>query len=182
MRATELAHFLLRQKIKSGDLVIDATVGNGHDTLFLAERVGVSGRVLGFDIQEDALTQAAQLVGLLPQVSLVHAGHETLSQHLSTGDEAAAVMFNLGYLPGGSKDITTRAETTLAALEQALEAIRAGGLVTVILYCGHEGGESEAGAVRTFLQRLPGAYVVNRYARLNAQAPAPELVVVERQE
>ena len=126
MRATEFAHFLLRQKLKSGDFVIDATVGNGHDSLLLAERVGIEGRVLGFDIQKAALTLAAHLVGLLPQVSLIHAGHETLSEHLSADEEVAAVMFNLGYLPGGPKEIITRAETTLAALEQALSHMRPG--------------------------------------------------------
>lgn len=182
MRATELAHFLLRQKLKSGDFVVDATVGNGHDTLFLAERVGTAGRVLGFDIQKAALTQAAHLVGLLPQVTLVHAGHETLSEHFAADEEVAAVMFNLGYLPGGPKEIITRAETTLAALEQALAHIREGGLITITLYCGHEGGESEAEAVRSFLQKQPAVFEVNRHVRLNAHSPAPELIVVERLE
>lgn len=182
MRATEFAHLLMRQAVKPGDPVVDATVGNGHDTLFLAERVGPSGSVLGFDIQQAALTQAGKHVDGHPQVTLIHAGHEHLAEHLAANgyDRLAAVMFNLGYLPGAPKDIMTRTQTTLAALDQALSHLEIHGLVTLVLYPGHSGGAEEARAVRSYAQGLSQAFAVTHYARINSGRPAPELLAIER--
>lgn len=190
MRATELAHLLVRQSVKAGDWVVDATVGNGHDTALLAELVGPSGRVFGFDIQEAALAATAERVGNAPQVRLVHAGHEKLAEHISANEAAdgpatgdgrlAAVMFNLGYLPGAPKTITTRKETTLAGLEQALAHLRLHGLITLVLYPGHPGGAQEADAVRSYAQDLVQDFAVVHYARINSLRPAPELLVIER--
>lgn len=181
LRATELAHLLMRQSLKPGDWVVDATVGNGHDTLLLAELVGSSGRVIGFDVQEAALAAATERVDGLPQVKLIHAGHENLAEHLPVDrhKRLAAVMFNLGYLPGASKEIMTRSETTLAALKQALTHLKMHGLVTLVLYPGHPGGEEEAEAVRSYAQQLPQAFAVTGYARINSLSPAPELIVIE---
>lgn len=186
MRATERAHHLLSQSIKPGDRVVDATVGNGHDTLFLAKLVGPSGRVFGFDVQEMALEVAAKLVDEMSQVTLIRDGHENLAKHLPANDTAngdrqlSAVMFNLGYLPGGSRDIITRPRTTVSALEQALDHLKLHGLVTVVLYPGHPGGEEEADAVRSYTQDVPQEFDVSQNARTNTLAPAPELLVIER--
>ena len=123
IRATELAQLVLRQTIKPGDWAVDATVGNGHDTLFLAQRVGPPGRVFGFDVQAAALASAAERVLGLDQITLFHAGHEHLAERLPAEAKGrlAAAMFNLGYLPGGSHEIVTRTQTTLAGLSQALD-------------------------------------------------------------
>ena len=182
LRSTELAHDLMRRTLKPGDWAVDATVGNGHDTQFLADLVGPTGHVIGFDVQDAALAAADQLVGGLPQVTLVHAGHEKLANHLPAEAQGrlAAVMFNLGYLPGASHDVTTKAETTLAGLEQALANLSVGGLVTLVLYPGHPGGAEEADAVRSFAEDLPDDFAVAHYARLNARRPAPELLAIER--
>jgi len=182
LRATELAHILMRQSLKHGDWAIDATVGNGHDTSLLAELVGSSGCVIGFDVQEAALAAAATRVKSMPQVKLVHAGHEYLTERLPADGHhrLAAVMFNLGYLPGAPKEIITRAETTLSALKQALTHLKVHGLVTLILYPGHPGGEEETEAVRSYVKQLTEAFAVTGYARINAVRPAPELIVIER--
>ena len=182
LRATELAHLLMRQSLKPGDWAVDATVGNGHDTLLLAELVGSSGRVIGFDVQEVALAAATVRVAGLPQIKLIHAGHENLAEFLPVDkhERLAAVVFNLGYLPGASKEIVTRSETTLAALKQALTHLKTHGLVTLVLYPGHPGGEEEAEAVRSYVQQLPQAFAVTGYARINSMGPAPELIVIER--
>ena len=182
MRATELAHLLLRQSLRPGDQVVDATVGNGHDTLFLAKLVGPQGHVFGFDIQQAALAEAAKNVEGLSQVTLIHVGHEKLAERLPedcTG-QLAAVMFNLGYLPGASKDITTQTETTLIALEQAIANLKTHGLITLVLYPGHTEGAKEAQPVRSYAQQLGQDYAVTHYKRLNTQRPAPELLVIER--
>jgi len=182
IRATELAHLLMRQSVEPGDWVVDATVGNGHDTLLLAELVGPGGRVFGFDVQEAALAEADRRVNGLPQVVLVHAGHEQLTAHLPAEgyNQLAAAMFNLGYLPGAPKDIMTRTETTLAALEQALIHLKIHGLVTIVLYPGHAGGEEETEAVRSYAQGLAQDFSVTHHARINSLRPAPELLVIKR--
>ncbi len=182
LRTTEFAHYLVRQTLEPGDWAVDATVGNGHDTLFLAELVGPAGHVLGFDVQEAALAAAGRHVDGLSQVMLVHAGHETLSERLPEEgrERLSAVMFNLGYLPGADHDVTTNTDTTLAGLEQALANLSVGGLVTLVLYPGHPGGAEEADAVRSFAEDLPDDFAVAHYARINSKRPAPELLAIER--
>ncbi len=193
MRATEIAHMLVERVVKTGDLVVDATTGNGHDTLFLANLVGSTGRVIGLDIQESAIQSTHRLVANLNQVRLVHDGHENMtavvqdsikdpsdnhSSDCSSG--LAAVMFNLGYLPGGSKNITTQTETTLSALDQALALLRSGGLVTLVLYPGHAGGAEESSAVRAHVDNLGPGFSIARYHRIKSRKPAPELLAIER--
>lgn len=182
MRTTDLAQLMLAQTLKAGDWAIDATVGNGHDTVWLAQRVGPEGRVFGFDVQREALAVAAERVRGHSQVTLIHAGHEWMRERLPPEAEGriAAVMFNLGYLPGAAKDVITRTETTLAALEQALNWLSAGGIVTVAVYPGHAGGDGEADAVRNWARGLPGAFAASAHSRINARTAAPELVVIER--
>lgn len=182
MRATELAHVLIRRTVKPGDRVVDATAGNGHDTLFLADLVGPTGHVHGFDVQKAALDITAQRLEGRPQVTLVHAGHETLGQHIPAdgAGSLSAVMFNLGYLPGASKDVVTCTETTLAALRQSVDRLAPGGLVTLVLYSGHPGGAEEAAATRSFAEGLCEEFSVSRYARINTCRPAPELLAIER--
>src|ERR1700741_700591 len=106
--------------LPEGGLAVDATVGNGYDTLFLAHRVGPGGMVLGFDVQKAALAGARELlkfVGSTGRVSLIHDSHARLENYLPAGAKVQAAMFNLGYLPRGNREIITRPETTIAALE-----------------------------------------------------------------
>lgn len=182
MRVSELAHVLVQPALHAGAWAVDATVGNGHDTVWLAGKVGPSGRVFGFDVQAEALMLAGEAVRAMGHVALVHAGHERMAEMLpaEARGRIAAVMFNLGYLPGANKALVTRVETTLAALHQALELVRCGGMVSVIVYPGHQGGAGEAEAVRAWTRTLPGAFAASVHARVNAKGAAPELVLVER--
>ncbi len=179
---TEMAHRIVRPALTPGAWAVDATAGNGHDTAFLAACVGPGGRVFGFDVQADALAATAARVQGLPQVTLVHAGHQELQMRLpaESHGQLAAVMFNLGYLPGAAKDVTTTTETTLAALSQALELLRVGGLVTMALYPGHPAGLEEAETVRRAAQRTPPAFAASMTERLNAVNAAPQLLIIER--
>lgn len=182
LRATEHAQLLVRDVLREGDWAVDATAGNGHDTVFLAGIVGPTGRVFGFDVQEAAVHAASVRLSGLPQVSLIHCGHELLAERLPPDAQGriAAVMFNLGYLPGGSKAVTTCAETTLAALYQALVLLKPGGIVTLVLYPGHPGGREEANAVRDHGRCLGPSFAVTHSVRLNTIEPAPELLCIER--
>src|SRR6516165_672501 len=103
-----------------GALAVDATVGNGYDTLFLAHRVGPRGKVLGFDVQKAALAGARELlkfVGSLDRVSLIHDSHSHLENYLPQGALVHGAMFNLGYLPRGNRELIARPDTTILALE-----------------------------------------------------------------
>jgi predicted methyltransferase len=182
MRITELAHTILRPTLKAGDWCVDATTGHGHDTFFLAGAVSPSGRVFGFDVQAAALAATAARAHGLPQVTLFPCGHEHMSACLppDARGRLAAVMFNLGYLPGAGKSVATRTGTTVRALAQALDLVRPGGHLTVALYSGHPGGADEAAAVAALAASLPPAYASSRFGRLNAAGPAPELLIIER--
>lgn len=151
----------VERALSPGDLAIDATVGNGRDTAFLAERVGPTGLVIGLDVQQSALdaTSARLLdLGLSTRARLVRSGHERMADivaELAPGRRPRAVMFNLGYRPGGDHSIITRAETTIPALVAALDLTPPGGVVTAVCYPGHEGGEAEMEAVLQWAGRIP---------------------------
>lgn len=155
MSLLKLAHQTIQQTIQTGDTVIDATVGNGHDTLFLAEQVGRTGRVYGFDIQQTALDSAAQRLNNLEQVKLILASHSDMKQHipLEQHGKIKAVMFNLGYLPKSDKSIITQSENTISALNAACELLALNGVITVLAYTGHQGGAEEADCVEHWLKQ-----------------------------
>lgn len=184
----DAAHWLAGRAVDSGGLAIDATVGNGHDTLFLTQAVGPQGQVVGFDIQEEALNETRRRVRAdAPEASLrlVHAGHETMADHLSESVTGTvdAVMFNLGYLPGGDHAITTEPETTCRALDTSVNLLRPGGLITVVAYTGHEGGEKEAQAVEAWGAARPDdAFRVLSYQFVNQTNDPPRLYALEKRE
>ena len=133
-------------------VMIDATVGNGYDTLFMAEWGGPDARVLGIDLQAEALESAHHRLkeaGLENRVKLVQGNHADLAAYVPEDWVATVdlIMFNLGYLPGGDKTMTTCESSTLAALVAARSILRPGGYLSVIAYQGHPGGAEEAEAV-----------------------------------
>lgn len=143
-KTTELAMSVTLAYIKHGDTVVDATCGNGLDTAVLAHAVGEEGRVYAFDIQKKALIQTGARLSSqgYRNVHLLMKSFESMDEYLPE-NSASAVVFNLGYLPGGDHSITTTADSTLAGLKTALRTIRKGGIVTVVLYDGHEEGRRE---------------------------------------
>jgi hypothetical protein len=144
--------------------------------------VGSEGTVIGFDVQEVAVERAQALWetrGSEGSVELHAVGHERIRELVEC--EVAAVMFNLGYLPGGDKAVITRRETTLVALNAAVEMLREGGVLTAICYPGHEGGAEEAQAVEAWASGLAqDAFAVMRYGFMNRRKASPFLVAVER--
>ncbi|MDF1861598.1 MAG: class I SAM-dependent methyltransferase [Verrucomicrobiales bacterium] len=179
LRATGFAHRLIRERLQTGDVAVDATAGNGHDTAFLATCVGDSGKVFAFDIQEEAIRATGERCANFPQVELIHAGHEQMDLHVS--EPVKAVMFNLGYLPNGDKSKITEVETTIIAIRTSLRLLARGGLLTCILYRGHIGGEAEAEAVESELCGLDqDVYTTIRYEFLNQRNSPPALMAVEK--
>lgn len=183
----DFAHTLATRALSPGDTAVDATVGNGHDTVALARAVGPEGRVLGLDVQAEAIAATRDRLaaeGLGGRVELVRAGHETMTQHVPEAQHGrvGAVMFNLGYLPGGDASLTTSPQTTLPALDAAVRLLRPGGVVTAVLYPGHAGGAEEAAAVEDWAADLPQARAeALSYRFVNQKNDPPRLVAVEKQ-
>lgn len=176
LRITEQAHQRIRPCLAPGDCAIDATAGNGHDTLFLARLVGETGTVLACDLQPEALTRTARLLEAhgIPNAILLACSHANLNDAIPPEyhGRIGAVMFNLGYLPGGDKTYTTTTSSSLQGLQQALALLRVGGIVTVIAYPGHPGGTEETAAVEGLLRGLnPAEYTVSLPAEPIASAP-----------
>ena len=140
MRLTEQVHHELRQQLRAGDTALDATAGNGHDTLAMARLVGPQGRILAIDLQAAAIAATVR-----------------------------AMTFNLGYQPGGDPSITTTADSTVAALDAASTLLAAGGTLCVTAYRGHPGGAAEAEAVATWMtSRSSAHWSVTRHDAQNA--------------
>ncbi|MEX2578590.1 MAG: class I SAM-dependent methyltransferase [Verrucomicrobiales bacterium] len=178
-RVTELAHELVRPFLTAGDVAVDATVGNGHDTLFLAECVGKSGRVVGFDIQRDAIEASRTRTVSHPQVELHRAGHETMDRYVD--GEIQAAMFNLGYLPSGDKTLTTLPATTVAALTLASHLLATPGILTIVVYPGHEGGKAEAEAVDSWVSSIDSSdFLPVKYELVDPSNRHPWLAAVEK--
>ncbi|WP_227766030.1 tRNA (mnm(5)s(2)U34)-methyltransferase [Zhaonella formicivorans] len=179
--AVELAHQIIGNILVPGDRAVDATAGNGKDTLFLAELVGEKGKVFAFDIQEEALLRTkAKLeeANLLSRVELIQSGHETIKNFVPL--PVKAVMFNLGYLPGGNKAIITKPETTIAALQQSLTLLLPLGIISLTVYTGHPGGNEEWHSIRDFLQALPqDKYDVVIHYFLNRKETYPFTVTIQ---
>ncbi len=179
--ALGLSHELVEKALVQGDRAVDATCGNGHDTLFLARLVGPSGQVTGFDIQPAAIDQTRQRLeaaGLMDRCVLHRQSHDRMAEWVGYG--IAAVMFNLGWLPGGDHRLGTLAKTTLPALEAACDLIRPGGIVTICIYYGRESGFAERDSVLEWVRALD----TNRYAVQQTVMPnaidAPIFIAIEK--
>ena len=181
-RTTELAMSVTLTYIKPGDTVIDATCGTGQDTVVLARAVGNEGSVYAFDIQKSAhlLTEARLKSHGITNVQMKMQSFVSMSDHIQERS-AAAVVFNLGYLPGGDHSITTTADTTLEGLEAALRTIRPGGIVTVVMYDGHEEGAEEKKAILEWAEDLDQSrYHVAYVSLLNQKKHPPEILWITR--
>jgi ubiquinone/menaquinone biosynthesis C-methylase UbiE len=180
--AVALSHFFLLERVGPGDRVLDATCGNGNDTLLLARLVGKGGRVWAFDIQHCALEATrSQLsaAGCLEQTDLVESGHERVAEYVT--EPLRAAVFNLGYLPGGDRNFATAATHTVAALRQAAELLLPGGIITVCIYTGHDGGPEEAAAVEEWSSSLtPRLFNAWRSRQPNRPDTAPYLLLIEK--
>lgn len=177
-----IASDVLHQVIQPGDTVIDATLGNGHDTVMLAGLVGETGCVYGFDIQPDAVERSAARLaeqGLAQRCRLFAVGHQHLSEHVH--EPVRAAVFNLGWLPGGDKRITTLWETTQTAVSAALALLMPGGVCTICAYPGHEAGDRERFSLMDWLATLrPQEFNVLHHRFLNAGPGAPECFVIQK--
>lgn len=177
-KPTEIAQLMMSKTLKKGDIVVDATMGNGHDTLFLAKTIGNEGRVFSFDIQDIAIANTQKLLeknNIYDNVEMIKDGHENIDKYIS--DEIAGVMFNLGYLPKGDHNIITKAETTLVAIKKCLKLLKQNGMIIMVIYYGHLGGKTEKEKVTEYVEKLdPSLFHVLKVDYINQTKEPPILI------
>ena len=181
-RVLQYAQTLLKSAVDEGDIAVDGTAGNGHDTLFLAQLVGDDGFVYAFDVQKQAVdaTLHRLLDNALEHRALVlKDGHENVAKYVNK--PVAGAIFNLGYLPGSDHEVITRPNTTIQALESLLKLLKIGGIIVLVIYHGHEGGKEERDEVIRFVSELPQKYIhVLRYEFLNQKNDPPFVIALEK--
>ena len=175
----------ISENIAPGDVVIDATTGNGHDTELMARCVGENGHVIGFDIQDEAIANTRQRLeraGLIERVKLLNKDHARLSSHLPNNvlGIVSLVTFNLGFLPGSDKLRTTAVETTIAALNDAVSVVKTQGKIVVMTYAGHECGKNETKSVKQWLHQLDKAVFDVKITETQQKIDAPSLYVITK--
>lgn len=179
----QLAKDELTRKADPAGLYLDFTMGRGRDTLFLS-RLAPEGRVLAFDVQQAALDQTAALLreNGAGNVRLILDGHERFEDYLEPGEMISGGLFNLGFLPGGDRALTTRCEATLAAVSGAVRRLKDGGVLGVAVYPGHPEGEREGEALGALLSALPKTVCDVFLYRIINVPDAPFLYVVEKRD
>lgn len=181
-RVLNYAQFLLRDTVVSGDIVVDATAGNGHDAALLAELVGESGHVYAFDVQQqavDSTTARLSELGYATRSTVILDGHERVAHYVEEPIKAA--VFNLGYLPGADHTVVTKPSTTVLALEAILQQLVVGGIIVLVIYHGHPGGKEERDRVIDFTASLPQKHIqVLRYEFINQKNDPPFLIALEK--
>lgn len=150
-----ISHEMVGKVVQEGDIVVDATMGNGNDTLFLSKLVGDAGKVYAFDIQPLAIEntrKCLEAAGVAHRAELIMDGHQNMDQYVPKG--IRTVMFNLGYLPKGDHNIGTRAESTIAAIEKSLELLCKEGIIMIVVYYGGDSGFEEKNTVMEYFKSL----------------------------
>lgn len=181
-RVLQYAQTLLQSAVGNGDIAVDATAGNGHDTLFLAELVGDDGFVYAFDVQKQAVDATLHRLldhALEHRAIVLNDGHENVAKYVDK--PVSGAIFNLGYLPGSDHEVITRPNTTIQALESLLQLLKIGGIVVLVIYHGHEGGKEERDEVIRFVSGLPQKSIhVLRYEFLNQKNDPPFVIALEK--
>ena len=185
-RLTDRAHELIAAVLQPGEIAVDATAGNGHDTLFLCETVGPAGTVYALDIQAAALEQATALLAQSEQYQceFICCDHSLLQELIPEDVQGTigAIMFNLGYLPGGDHGQITKTDSTLKALAAGLVLLRPGGILTILAYPGHAGGDAEMAAVVEQMRQLdPDVYQTEEILAQSDSPRAPRLFVIRKE-
>lgn len=177
-----VARDLCQKVIQFGDTVCDCTAGNGNDTVFLASLVGENGKVYAFDVQEKAIENTRKKLEenqFVKRVILINDGHEKIDEYVK--EMAKLFIFNLGYLPKLSHEITTKADTTLEAVKKCMKLLLKSGIIVINVYYGHENGKEEKKILEEFCQKInQKEFNVFKLYFMNQVNNPPELICIER--
>lgn len=184
LRITAMNHVMIKEYIKPGSEVIDATAGNGHDSIFLLKQIDPGGTLYAFDTQAAALENTKNRIENLilnsdTKFHLINDSHGNIHQYIKGPADAA--VFNLGYLPGSDHTVTTTWNELYKALNAlTLHLIKPGGIISIISYSGHQGGKEEQEKIFHFLEELPAnKFSVHITKKWNAIKSSPVLILIE---
>lgn len=182
--AQQFSHEMILSVNLEDGIFIDATAGNGHDTLFLAQHIDSTSKILSFDIQETAILQTRQLLqnnDLEEKVTCILDSHAQILNYLEEEDFVRLAIFNLGYLPGSDKKIITTPSSTLKAIEILLDRLEKKGKIIIVSYYGHDGGFEEKNSVEELLSALSQKeWSVLKYQFINQINCPPICYVIEK--
>ncbi len=179
---TEWCHRFIREHVQEGDLCIDATAGNGNDTLLLCELVGETGTVLAFDIQEEAIAHTKERLekaGVAKRAQLYLESHVKMGEYVQK-ESVSCMVFNFGYLPGGDHSLATKKETSVTAVKEGLTLLKKGGMMSLCIYSGGDSGFEERDALLEFVKNLDGKQylvVVSSYYNRPNNPPIPVMII-----
>ena len=181
-KITDINKIYLEDILQEGDIVVDATMGNGYDTKYLAEKVGENGFVYAFDVQEEAIKSTSKKLekeNLSNRVKLILDGHENMDKYVDK--EVSCVLFNLGYLPRAKHQKITQPTTTIKAIEHSLRLLKPHGIVSIAIYTGHPGGMEEKNTIYEFVKSLnQSEFNVLECGFINQINNPPQLVLIEK--
>lgn len=176
------SHKIIKEYVKDGDFVIDATCGNGNDTLFLSGLVGETGKVFSFDIQEIAILNTKEklkLSNFQDNTCIILDSHENMDKYVDSNIKA--VMFNLGYMPGGDHKVSTTYEKSILAIKKALSLLCKNGIITIVIYSGGHTGFDEKNKVLDFLEKIDYTkYNTTLHSYINRPNNPPTVAVIEK--
>lgn len=179
---TEWCHELFKTQVISGGNYVDATMGNGHDTLFLCELAGETGRVTAFDVQQQALDATEVLLvknGMKDRARLILDSHVHMDKYEET-ETVDGICFNFGYLPGGDHHFATKADTSVAAVEKGLNLLKTGGVMSLCIYSGGDTGFEERDCLLEYIKNLDDrkyVVIVSTYYNRKNNPPIPVLII-----
>lgn len=180
------AHHLMKKNIQPGDTVIDATCGNGYDTVFLSQLTGEKGHVFGFDVQAAAIQNTGNRIqkeASLNNITLINDSHSHFMHHIPVDKltRLGGAIFNLGYLPGGDKNIITTSESTITAIEGIISHLKVKGIIVLVIYHGHPGGKKEMEDIMKYARLLDQTlYNVLYYGFINQKNNPPFILAIEK--
>ena len=181
-KITEVNKIFLDKIVQKGDVVIDATMGNGYDTIYLGNLVGENGKVYAFDVQEEAIKSTKKKVerdNMTDRVELILDGHQNLDKYVK--EEVSCVVFNLGYLPRAKHVVITKPDTTLEAIKKSLKLLKPNGIISIAAYIGHEGGLEEKNYICEYLDNLnQNEFNVLHMQFTNQINNPPQLILIEK--
>lgn len=179
---SEFVHAYMKEYVKEGSICIDATAGNGNDTLYLTKLVGAQGHVIAFDIQERAIENTKKKLegqGMSGRAEVILDSHIHMAAYAKE-NTVDCIVFNLGYLPGGDHAKATHAKSSIEAMQVALNLLKKNGLLSVTIYSGGDSGFEEKDAVLSWLKQLDQKkylVLVTEYYNRQNHPPIPVRVI-----
>lgn len=176
----ELHKFFIGNHLHAGDIAVDFTMGNGHDTVYLSKAVGPDGFVYAFDIQEQALASTQERLvaeGCPDNYRLILDSHSNVKKYVDVPFKAG--MFNLGWLPGGDKSVTTLRETTLPAIRDAIDLMDRDAILNIAVYPGHAEGDAEGKMIQEYLASVSRHRICATMVKILNSPTSPYFIVVE---